>query len=214
MAKRAPVDERPYNPIDRALVHAATAAAIEEVPPQVVLPSPPQAARVYDMQTARPQFVAEPQLPTPQSLHVVSEAPVPVSQPSPEVSASQKEEAAIGRGGRTLDGRSRVPATDPGDRYQDRRIPLSPDEDTDLERLLTLLARELGCKVKGTHVGRSLFSILIDAHDFVLARAKKAPRLKRPGNGDPIALSKFEEQVRDIIEAGIRDFLHRGRSSR
>ena len=101
--------------------------------------------------------------------------------------------------------------SDPNERFQDRRIPLSPAEDVELDRLITSFAGELGAKVKGTHIGRSLFGIFMDAHDYVLARATKASRVKRPGNGDPIGLIKFEEHVRAAIEAGLRDYLTRGR---
>ncbi|MFQ5463958.1 MAG: hypothetical protein ACE5E5_15200, partial [Phycisphaerae bacterium] len=53
------------------------------------------------------------------------------------------------------EGRSRVSTADPNERFQDRRIPLSPAEDAELERLITAFASEMGAKVKGTHVGRA-----------------------------------------------------------
>lgn len=51
----------------------------------------------------------------------------------------------------------------------------------------------------------------MDAYDHVLARGRRAPRMKRPGNGDPIGLMKSEEHVRETIEADLRDYLTRGR---
>lgn len=57
----------------------------------------------------------------------------------------------------------------------------------------------------------ALFGMFMDAYDHVLDRGRRAPRMKRPGNGDPIGLMKFEEHVRETIEAGLRDYLTRGR---
>jgi len=64
---------------------------------------------------------------------------------------------------------------------------------------------------RGHHDGRALFGIFMDAYGHVLDRGRRAPRMKRSGNGDPIGLMKFEEHVRETIEAGLRDYLTRGR---
>ena len=107
--------------------------------------------------------------------------------------------------------RSRVSPADPNERFQDRRTPLSPAEDAELERLITAFASEMGAKARGTHVGRALFGMFMDAYDHVLDRGRRTARMKRPGNGDPIGLMKFEEHVRETIESGLRDYLTRGR---
>ena len=198
MAKRAPADEREYNPIDQALVHAATGPVATEEPP----------APVARQQTVVP--AAAPVSPSPVTTTAPAARPEPVA-PSPSPSNVVQMPVSHVAGPQPGEGRSRVSQADPNERFQDRRIPLSPAEDAELERLVTAFAMEMGAKVKGTHIGRALFGIFTDAYDHVLGRAKRATRMKRPGNGDPIGLMKFEQHVRDTIEAGLRDYLTRGR---
>jgi hypothetical protein len=202
MAKRAAQDEPAYNPIDQALVNAATGPVATEAPPA------PQALR-----TSQPPRARVPAHPEPSFTGPAAQAVAEPSQPTQPPAASNVVHMPASHMAQPIpgEGRSRVYTADPNERFQDRRIPLSPAEDAELERLITAFASEMGAKVKGTHVGRALFGMFMDAYDHVLDRGRRAPRMKRPGNGDPIGLMKFEEHVRETIEAGLRDYLTRGR---
>ena len=210
MAKRAAQDEPAYNPIDQALVNAATVPIAMEEPLALQARSTPQTpASVLQKTTpARTPAHTEPSFTRPvaqRDTESVESAQQPALSNVVRMPASHMAQSKPG------EGRSRVSPADPNERFQDRRIPLSPAEDADLERLITAFASEMGAKVKGTHVGRALFGIFMDAYDHVVDRGRRAPRMRRPGNGDPIGLMKFEEHVRETIEAGLRDYLTRGR---
>ncbi len=221
MAKRAAQDEPVYNPIDQALVNAATAPVVTEKPPAPpVSRTPHPAAEVAPPSATVPASAPEHATPVRSPVPAGPSFTRPAAQPGAETSQPTQQPAPSNvvhmpashmAQPKPGEGRSRVSTADPNERFQDRRIPLSPAEDAELERLITAFASEMGAKVKGTHVGRALFGIFMDAYDHVLDRGRRAPRMKRPGNGDPIGLMKFEEHVRETIESGLRDYLTRGR---
>lgn len=182
MAKRAPVDEKPYRPVDEALLRAvmvpapvgrggASEAPVKE-PPESSPQTPQEPLDVPEEARPLAQVL---QLPQPAAPAVVK-APKPI--PSLE----------------TIDRRDR-----------EKRVLLTPAEEIDLEGFVTQFAQEIGTALKLSHVLRACKEVLLHAKDEVLERAKQNGPVTRPSNGNPHELNEFEHAIARIIWGGIRD---------
>jgi len=174
MAKRVPQDEKPYRPVDEALVRSVLkGSALEEAT------SPPTSSKAAS--PVESSAVSEP---------VVTESPLPsaLALPEGEEPKSQQE----------------VTATSVEKLSREKRVLLTKSEEREIERFVARLADELETPLKLSHVLRACMVILRHAESEILAQAREAAKLERPSNGDPAALARFEHQLAQILSAALR----------
>ena len=85
------------------------------------------------------------------------------------------------------------------------RVLLPVSEREELDELVVRLAKELGTRVKLSHVLRSCLTLLRHSEEQLLKRARKARGLVRPTNHETIALAEFEDALTDLIDAAFHD---------
>ncbi len=85
------------------------------------------------------------------------------------------------------------------------RVLLPVGEREELDQLVASLARELGTRVKLSHLLRSCLALLRHSEEHLLKRARKARGLVRPPNSEAIALSEFEDALTDLIGSALRE---------
>jgi hypothetical protein len=90
-------------------------------------------------------------------------------------------------------------------RDREKRVLLTANEERDVERLVERLAGEVGTRLKLSHVLRACYLLLMHAEDEILDRARKAPTLARPGNGNAPELIEFERAIATILSAAFRE---------
>ena len=160
MAKRVAQDERPYRPVEEALVRSVmnrvkTAESVETVEAQGEY----QPAEVAESTFLRP----------------------------------------------TLQRQTAVQSQPPEKLSREKRVLLSPSEERDIERLVARVAEAVGTPVKLSHLLRAYMVLLLHAENEIIKRAQQAPSMRRPPNGDPIALASFEQGVAQILSAALRE---------
>ena len=183
MAKKAPVGEEPYRPISENLIRSV----LTPQPPSAQQPVPApshsllperveETARVVHLQTRAPE-------PAPHELRSAA------SPRRPRLAANPREEDVMQP--RKLD--------------REKRMLLTQDEERSVDRFVSELGSELGAAVKLSHVLRACVLLVRNAEDHILGRARSAPRLSRPPNGDVPALVEFEREVARVLSAAFRD---------
>jgi hypothetical protein len=104
------------------------------------------------------------------------------------------------------------PAADSGDNTC-IRVLVSNAERDELDTLLNNLAKAVGARVKLANVLRASINQLLNAEEQIVQRAHKARHDfgARPANSNALALARFEDQLRDVVEAGLVDAARRSR---
>ena len=160
MAKRVAQEDRPYRPVEEALVRSvmnrsAVDEDVETIEAQDI-PPPIGAAKLSPTSTTvRNQIVVQ-------------------SQPPEKLS-------------------------------REKRVLLSPSEEREIERLVSRVAEAVGTPVKLSHLLRAYMALLLHTENEIIKRAQQAPPMRRPPNGDPIALASFEQGVAQILSAAFRE---------
>jgi hypothetical protein len=93
------------------------------------------------------------------------------------------------------------------------RVIVTTAEREELDTLLNSLSKAVGARVKLANVMRASISQLLNAEDQIVARALKARDDfgTRPANADALALARFEDRLRDVVEAGLVDAARKSR---
>lgn len=91
------------------------------------------------------------------------------------------------------------------------RIILDLAEREGLDSLLNGLTKKLGARVKLANLIRANIALLMEAQEPILGRAEKmsAQIGRRPANDDALALAQFEDQLKNILAAGLYDSTRR-----
>ncbi len=174
MAKRVPPDEKPYRPVDEALVRSVLRGSpLEETT------LPPTTSKA--MSPVESSDVAAP---------VIAESPLTsaLALPKGQEPKSQPEVTATG-----VEKLSR-----------EKRVLLTKSEEREIERFVDRLADELETPLKLSHLLRACMVVVRHAESEILAQAREAEELERPPNGDPVALARFERQLAQILSAALR----------
>jgi hypothetical protein len=85
------------------------------------------------------------------------------------------------------------------------RVLLPINEREDLDQLVARLAKELGTRVKLSHLIRACLALLRHSEEEILKRARRARGMVRPPNSESIALAEFEDQLTDLLDAAFHD---------
>jgi hypothetical protein len=179
MPKRVPKDEKPFRPVEHALVSRvmSTPAGAQESESNddaaVVAPLAPPAPKPRHTAENVLQLPPKPRTETPQ--------------PHPEPPESLPEPLHSRR--------------NPQERFY-----LNPDEKSELNDLVNQLTRALGTGVKSSNVHRALHLLCRNATQEILRRADQyRGQLFRPSNENHVATAEFEYRLAKIISAGLRD---------
>jgi hypothetical protein len=176
MAKRVPPEEKPYRPVDAALVGNVLAGP----PPRpTVVPQAPA-----EREVSAPAHDLRPLLTR--------------RRPTGDESAGTTEGNPTDRVPKLV-GSSRVERLS-----RMKRILLTPSEDRELERVVQTIGDELQTSLKFSHVMRACMSILRHAEQEIAIQAHRASPLRRPPNEDPIALAEFEHRLSQLLLAGLK----------
>lgn len=182
MAKRAPIDERPYRPLlDPNIISAALERA----------------------STADPDIAAEEKETVPAAVKVVE-----IRRPDPPAKRSTPREEPVVQASRLAQGEGTAPALAQQlvEKFdQEKRMLLTRGESMALDRLVGALAMRFSAQVKLSHVLRALVALLLHAEDELDKRAGEVMGLVRPPNGDAKALQRFEREIARVLAAAIRD---------
>ena len=178
MARRAPVDEKPYRPLlDPGVVAAALTKASRVSPDskETEQASTNKVVEIHGHDSAKKQG---------QETLVSSDSSTPHIVPDhPPVTVQDLVEKFD----------------------QEKRMLVTKAESLALERLVNSLATRLNTQVKLSHVLRSLVALILNAEHEIDKRAGEAPPLSRPANGDAKALQRFEKDIARVLGAAIRD---------
>lgn len=182
MAKRTPIGEKPYRPVDEALIRSVMGGSSavggdNDGNAAVALLSPPA--------TAPAIRVTSPTMNT-------DSIPPRVIPAGPRDSAGSAEQAAVDSG----------EFVEP--RQREKRVLLTRSEERDIERMVARLATELGTPMKLSHLLRAGIVMLLHAEGEVMERAKRV-KLTRPGNGNGPELAQFEHGVAQLLSAAFRE---------
>jgi hypothetical protein len=90
---------------------------------------------------------------------------------------------------------------------------VSTAERDELDTLLNNISKAVGARVKLANVLRASINQLLSAEEQIVLRAQKARHDfgARPANSDALALARFEDQLRDVVEAGLVDAARKAR---
>jgi len=182
MAKRAPVDERPYRPL---------------LDPNVI------SAALEKASTADPGMHAEEEEAPPAAVKVVD-----IRRPDPPAKRSASREDSAVQASRFAQGEGVPPALSQQfvEKFdQEKRMLLTRGESMALDRLVGSLAVRFNAQVKLSHVLRALVALLLHAADELDKRAGEVMGLIRPPNVDAKALQRFEREIARVLAAAIRD---------
>jgi hypothetical protein len=152
------------------------------------------------------------------ALNVVNvPTPAPVEQPMPAPVAAKADEKVI-------DLPSRMEAESPKEPEANPRTAATVDntcirvivttaERDELDTLLNNLSKAVGARVKLANVMRASINQLLNAEEQIIVRAQKAKQGfgARPANSDALALARFEDQLREVVEAGLVDTARKSR---
>ena len=187
MAKRAPVDEKPFRPVDEALVRS------------VMTGTPEGGVKAEPTRRDVPQAVTT--APVSRTTVAVMEAPVErpatpriVAMPGATTTTHRRAEtAAVGGAEPTLERRDR-----------EKRVLLTRVEERDVERLVGRLAGELRTPVKLSHVLRACITMVLHSEEELVEQARRT-NLVRPGNGEAVELAEFERGLAQVFAGAFRD---------
>jgi hypothetical protein len=87
------------------------------------------------------------------------------------------------------------------------RVIVTTAERDELDTLLNNLSKAVGARVKLANVMRASINQLLNAEEQIVVRAQKAKHGfgARPANSDTLALARFEDRLREVVEAGLID---------
>jgi len=176
MAKRAPKSERPFNPLDESLVRSVIGGGAS-----TGRSSEPE-GQGGNVAVAEPpaREVAPDRHSNVVSMPEQKVATRPVSAPRAELTYVDR-------------------------RDREKRVLLTQTEERELDRLVERMASELGTRIKLSHVLRACYLVLMHAEDEILERARRAPAISRPGNGNAPELIAFEREVATLLAAAFRE---------
>ncbi len=217
MVKRVPKNEKPFRPVEHALVsrvmgspaEAEEPATNKEAPPATTAPAEEQGPATSGNNVVELRAKGE-------ESAIKKEAP-----PAPAVPA---EEPKLGTSGKNVvELRANEKAASP-QRHQGTELPapvsgpvaarrnpqerfyLNTDEKGELADLVNQLSRLLGTGVKSSNVHRALHLLCRNATEEILRRAgQQHGQLYRPSNENHLGTAAFEYQLAKIISAGLRD---------
>lgn len=192
MAKRVAPDEKPYRPVDEALVRSVLSPPAA---PTGTAAPPPNG----NEPTPNGNGVAPPTDHMDASSPAVASEWMPLA--SPLSAAPWEPEGAVAL--------SPAPQPEPAPALEkltrEKRLLVTPSEDLDLERLVVDLTERLGTHVKLSHVFRATVTLLRRARPELLQESERVGPLKRPYNGDGAALIAFEQSLAQIIDTSLRN---------
>jgi hypothetical protein len=89
---------------------------------------------------------------------------------------------------------------DPKSRWTERRYVqikarFVHEEAEEIERLRGKVSDLTKCNISSSHLTRALWSLALQAGDQLDEVADKAPRLRRPPHGHPVATGEFEDDL-------------------
>ena len=179
MAKRVPVDEKPYRPVDEALVQSVLNPLLArdglanggEPRPE---PETIGGGRDHDGSIAAPESPSALTRPT-----AIEPSPEPVAV-APLVPAGEKLS-------------------------REKRVLLSRSEEREVERLIADMADKLCTPLKLSHVLRATVLLLRQAREEILSESQRVGPFKRPHNGEAEALVAFEHDLAQIIDRSLRN---------
>ncbi len=179
MARRAPVDEKPYRPLlDPGVVAAAltkTNRAPSDISKEAEQAPTNKVVEIHSHDSAKKQE---------QEALVVPESVKP----------------------RIVPDRPPVTVQDLVEKFdQEKRMLVTKAESLALERLVNSLATRLNTQVKLSHVLRALVALVLNAEPEIDKRAGNTMGLTRPPNGDAKALQRFEKEIARVLGSAIRD---------
>jgi hypothetical protein len=195
MAKRVPPDQKPFRPVDEALIRSVMAgppAALDEV---AVGGGVAVAAPIVAAPTRR-----EASLPEPTYIRPLPAAPLddrlPATAKRAEVPAPLRRSDPIPNA---------IPTDASLDRRdREKRVLLTLSEERDVERLVTRLAGELRTPVKLSHMLRACITIVLHAEEELVERSRRTT-LVRPGNGNAPELAEFEHGLSQVLATALRE---------
>lgn len=215
MGKRVPPDDKPYRPVDEALIRSvlnpelARAARLAEgeqqQPPPPAIDEPP-AVRVAD-----PEAQAEPA----DSLMILNghaangsvyaqeaqpDAPTP-----PQVNFSPPAPPNRGFKEPKHPRKLKIEVPEIERLTREKRVLMSPSEDRDIERLVTDMGEALGTTLKTSHMLRAIIAVVQHSREELVRQSKKRSAMRRPANSDPAALASFEHGLAQLIQVAIKN---------
>jgi hypothetical protein len=90
-------------------------------------------------------------------------------------------------------------------RSREKRVLVDAEEDVLIEAQVQRLAAELGTPIKLSHVLRGFLGMFRRAEPHIMAQARHLGPMTRPPNGDLAALTRFEEEIGELLAAGFRE---------
>lgn len=188
MAKRVPKDEKPFKPVEEALVRAVMFGS------PAGGQAPARATTTAEEPGTSPRIVEMPRRQTDAQAAALSAA---VATP-PALSLSRSD---------TL----RKPTiADPADigigrRDREKRVLLTVAEEHEVERLVSRLAAELRTPVKLSHILRACITMFLHAEGELVEQTKRFPGLTRPSNGNTPEVAEFEHKIAQLVAAAFRE---------
>lgn len=187
MAKRAPIDEKPFRPVDEALVRSVMSGMPEGgVKPEQ---NRREGGQALAAASAARSSVAVLEPPTDRSQPSPRVVPMPASTPT----LRRAEAAAVGGAEPPLERRDR-----------EMRVLLTRTEERDVKRLVARLDAELRTPVKLSHVLRACMTMVLHAEEELVEQARRTT-LIRPGNGEAVELAEFERGLAQVFAGAFRD---------
>lgn len=190
MAKRVPKDEKPFKPVEEALVRAVMFG------PPAGGQAPARTTPPPDEPGTSPRIVEMPRRQTDAQAAALSAA---VATPPPPA-------LSLARG----DTPRRPTIADPADmgigrRDREKRVLLTVAEEHEVERLVSRLAAELRTPVKLSHILRACITMFLHAEGELVEQTKRFPGLTRPGNGNTPEVAEFEHKIAQLVAAAFRE---------
>lgn len=78
------------------------------------------------------------------------------------------------------------------------------EEAQEIEKLRKALSRSTGCTISTSHLTRALWMLALQAGEEVESGSVKAPKLKRPPHGNPVAMAEYEDRLSEFLLRAIK----------
>lgn len=79
-----------------------------------------------------------------------------------------------------------------------------PEEAQEIDRFRRHLSNVTGCRISTSHLTRALWMLALQAGEEVEKGTVKAPQLKRPPHGNPVAMAEYEDQLSSFLLRAIK----------
>jgi len=89
--------------------------------------------------------------------------------------------------------------------HREKRVLLAPEDERQIERLVDRIGEQLGTSLKLSHLLRACVTVLCHAEAEVMRFSLDFRSLKRPANGDTVALAQFEQTLAKLLSKSLRD---------